>query len=86
MENKRCIAMAYDGRPLMRRIISATDKLVYLSTDSRISRNGDRAAVGFPHEYVFADDDTLFERLESAYRESDSESLERLWRQAAPLS
>jgi hypothetical protein len=85
---KRCIAMAYQKRPLDRVAVEETDRLIYVLHPNAVDNEEIEAvgAVGFPKEFVFEADDGWLSQLESAFESHDSARLESLWQQGRPLT
>ena len=83
----RCIAMAYSREPLERVVNGMDQRVVYLVNPSleHAIKNDPGIGVGFPTEFVFEYDATMFEKLLDAYRAADSTALESLWKKTKPL-
>lgn len=81
---KNCvIAMGYGGIPLIRKAVGSGERVIYLSNlDQNIARDGEPVGVGFPREFVYEFDEELFDKLQSAFRDTNREELDALWKAA----
>ena len=78
--------MAYKGRPLDRVVVAENARLAYIA-DLSAHSSEDTApdGVGFPREYVFRFDETLFDSLSHAWNAQNASALDELWARAVPI-
>ena len=78
--------MAYRGRPLDRVVVSESARLAYVADLSAHSSDVCTPdGVGFPREYVFRFDATLFDSLSRAWDARNASALNELWAHAVPI-
>lgn len=88
MPESLCIAMTCDGEPVVRCVVGRYRRLLYLLNPDVVGMPGPRSkgAVGFPQQFVYAYEKSLFDGLSDAYNAGDKHRLGTLWKNAAPYS
>lgn len=83
----RVIAMAYGKRPLDRALVRDEEKTVFIAADQTTNLDGTYRSegLGFPRVFVFRFNESLLNRLTSAWDRQASNELEELWNEAIPV-
>ena len=84
---QRCLARAYGDEPLNRFAVGVGDGLVYVVSPDLPGTDGEVAlrSIGFPSACIYELDDGVYESILEAYRASDRDRLDQMWRKAKPL-